>query len=322
MSDIMIKGQQVNVEGGRKLKTASGKDMIKIVRQQSDLSSKINELLEADKQAKAEADEDDVLQETVLLLKDTLPDLFMRDLAEEKELRELFDEFCATYSWEECPVLRVQKQPHFQHLPTRHAITILDPKKTEYACNLWKSLLGYLGIKKLPFPSTLAEEMVMAGLKVPPLRDELLMMFVKEATPHPDDITHRLDETAEDDVWGLMYISLIAFSPSDALYPYLLSHFLQLSFKDYTHEREVYWPRLCLRMMVQNEITSREVSEFKSKLAKDARDAIVNKRICSETGQEWYITQREIELYAKRGKPVPTQCPEARTNPVPKKGRR
>ena len=76
-----------------------------------------------------------------------------------------------------------------------------------HTCSFLRSLLGYLGIKKLPFPSTLAEEMVMAGLNVLPLRDELFMMLIKQGTPHPEDIANKLNETEEDDLWGLMYIS-------------------------------------------------------------------------------------------------------------------
>jgi hypothetical protein len=51
---------------------------------------------------------------------------------------------------------------------------------------------------------------------------------------------------------------------------------------------------------------------MKTKLPKDTRDAIVNKRICSATGKEWYITQREQEMWARKGKPIPDRCPEAR----------
>ena len=310
-TDIVLKGTAgIAVEGGKNLKAASGKEMIKAIRENSELDKKINELLEEDK--KNQQDQDDVLYETVLLLKDTLPDLFHRDLKDEPDLIQLFEEFKTTYPFEDCQVLRAKKCPAFSALPMKNSLTIIPADQAEYATNLFKSILGYLGIKKLPFPSTLAEEIVMTGLEVPPLRDEIFMMIIKQTNSAADDISGRLERSADDDLWGLMFVCLLAFRPTDALYPYFLAYLTDYCFRFHAHEREVLWPRVCLRLAVNNEVTQREFSEMKTKLPKDTRDAIVNKRICVVTGKEWYITQREQEMWARKGKPIPDRCQEAR----------
>eukprot|EP01050_Picozoa_sp_SAG11_P042035 SAG11_NODE_19159_length_473_cov_0.524064_1_plen_67_part_00 len=50
------------------------------------------------------------------------------------------------------------------------------------AVNLFVSVLGYMGDRKLEYPEMLASELLQEALDAPPLRDEIFFQIMKQCT--------------------------------------------------------------------------------------------------------------------------------------------
>merc|ERR1711871_1919758 len=149
--------------------------------------------------------------------------------------------------------------------------------------------------------------MITTAMHIPAIRDEIFLMVLRQVTDNPHS-----DSTVLKDLWGIMFVCLLAFRPSDLLYPYLIAAMLNVSIDEHVLDKDKRWPQFCLRLAVNNEINAREMSLMKADLDKRVRGAIVVPKVCPISGETWYITQREIDLYASKGRPVPDKAPRFR----------
>jgi myosin heavy subunit len=302
-SALVLTGEAVQIEGQRNLRNTAGRNMIQNAGDMGVIEKKIMAMVEEDKMCE-EDDEDDIMKLVVLLLKNELPGLF--NMYTDDDL-EAFEDFISTYEMPLCPVMRVAKMPVMTELIPKHSLTVIDETNAKHCSNLFKNLLGFMGLRKLPFPETLVEEMVQTGMQIHAIRDEIFLMLLRQTNEN-----HVSDSVILKDVWGIVYVCLMAFKPSDLLYPYFIAYVLKVCLNEKTLDKDKRWPQFCLRLAVGNEIPTREQSLMKADLDKRVRGAIVVPKVCPVSGKTWYITQREIDMYGAKGQKVPDKAPECR----------
>jgi len=302
-SALVLTGEAVQIEGKRNLRNNTGRDMI-AAGDMSVIDKKIMEMVKEDELCEEGEEDEDIMKLVVLLLKNELPGLF--NMYTDDDLQ-AFNEFIETYQIDMCPVMRIAKTPVMTELIPKHSLTNLEETLQKHCSNLFKNLLGFMGLRKLPFPETLVEEMVQTGMQIPAIRDEIFLSLLRQTNEN-----HVSDSAVLKDVWGIVYVCLMAFRPSDLLYPYFISYLLAVCLNESTMDKDKRWPQFCLRLAVGNEIPTREQSLMKSDLDKRVRGAIIVPKVCPVSGKTWYITQREIDMYAAKGQKVPDKAPECR----------
>jgi len=302
-SQLVLTGESVVIDGERHLRNNKGRELVQKAKRQSIIEQKIMEMVKEDELCE-EDDEDDVMKLVVLLLKNELPGLFtMYTEVDEKA----FKEFIHTYTLDLCPIFRQATVAKCTESVPRHSLTHLEESLEQHCLNLFKGILGFMGLRKVPFPETLIEEIVITGMQVPAIRDELYAMLMRQLTENSVSPSVILK-----DLWSILYVMLMAFRPSDLLYPYFIAFVLQYSLNEKILDKDRRWPQFCLRVAVGNDVPIREMSLMKAELDKKIRGAIITPKVCPVSGKTWYIAQREVDLYAAQGKKVPDKAPECR----------
>jgi myosin-7 len=79
--------------------------------------------------------------------------------------------------------------------------------KEKDATTTFKNVQGYMGDKQLNYPQMLAREVMLKGIQMEPLRDEIFVQIIKQLTnnPNPDSVSKG---------WKLMEMCLKCFPPS------------------------------------------------------------------------------------------------------------
>lgn len=94
----------------------------------------------------------------------------------------------------------------------------MEPEPSKQAVQLHKNLLGFMGDKRMPFPSMLAQKILDTGFNQVDFRDEIYAQVMKQLTKN----------TGTDSVgkgWQMLAMSATAFSPSKDFLPYV-KHFM------------------------------------------------------------------------------------------------
>jgi len=98
--------------------------------------------------------------------------------------------------------------------PIPTSLTTLDPVTAKSATRLFKNVLGFMGDRPLPYPNSLAQDLLEQCLATPDLRNEVYCQIIKQLTenPSPQSVSKG---------WQLMRCCLQTFPPSEEFANYL-----------------------------------------------------------------------------------------------------
>ena len=100
--------------------------------------------------------------------------------------------------------------------PIHTSLTKLPPLLVKEAIRCFKSILGYLGIRRYLYPLTLVEELMHKGLTIPELRVEIMIQMFKQLQNAPSsDIQSK--------VWDLLAVTVSTFPPPDKFENYFVT---------------------------------------------------------------------------------------------------
>jgi len=108
----------------------------------------------------------------------------------------------------------------YQKTVIPRSILELDKELNKTAINIHRSILGYCGEQLMSFPATLAQDVLIKGLELPDLVDEIYIQLCKHLTnnPKPESVGR---------AWQLMCMAVGTFPPSDDFKMYLLNFLLE-----------------------------------------------------------------------------------------------
>jgi hypothetical protein len=109
------------------------------------------------------------------------------------------------------------------------------------ALNMNKNLLGYMGERRMAFPSTLAQDILQTGFDTEGVRDELYAQLMKQLTNNP-----KSDSISKG--WQLMCLYCSTFSPSDAFSKFAV-HFIVGKLDAAKGGAVVDYAKYCLRTL-------------------------------------------------------------------------
>ncbi|GBG24692.1 Myosin-6 [Hondaea fermentalgiana] len=108
----------------------------------------------------------------------------------------------------------------YQKTVIPRSILELDKDLNKTAINIHRSILGYCGEQLMSFPATLAQDVLIKGLELPDLVDEIYIQLCKHLTnnPKPESVGR---------AWQLMCMAVGTFPPSDDFKMFLLNFLLE-----------------------------------------------------------------------------------------------
>jgi myosin heavy subunit len=122
----------------------------------------------------------------------------------------------------------------------QRSITALPREFNKRAQEIHSNLLGYMGDKQMPFPATLAQDLLRKGFTEKQLRDEIYVQIIKQVTMNP-----RPESVAKG--WQLLCMCCGTFAPSMDFEMYLL-HFIIIS-RDNGRGAIIDYSKYCLRTL-------------------------------------------------------------------------
>jgi myosin heavy subunit len=129
----------------------------------------------------------------------------------------------------------------FQKDAINKSLCDLNKDLGKVALNMNKNLLGYMGEKRMAYPSTLAQDILKTGFDSENMRDELYAQLIKQLSnnPKPDSISKG---------WQLMCLYCSTFAPSDAFSKFVV-HFIVGKLDSAKDGPVVDYAKYCLRTL-------------------------------------------------------------------------
>jgi hypothetical protein len=113
---------------------------------------------------------------------------------------------------------RAEYMYRYQPKAIRCSLLRLDARMSLVARRMHNAILGFCGDRRMSFPSTLAQDVLIKALDIPELVDELYLQICKQLTLNPSP-------TSTARAWHLMCLA-VSTSPPSRSFEYLLLNFL------------------------------------------------------------------------------------------------
>lgn len=128
----------------------------------------------------------------------------------------------------------------FQKDVINKSLCELDKDLNKTAVNMHKNLLGYMGEKRMSYPTTLAQDILQTGFNNPAMRDEIYCQLIKQlsSNPKPDSVGKG---------WQLMCMCCSTFAPSPEFQDFLM-HYV-VTKMDTSKGAIVDYAKYCLRSL-------------------------------------------------------------------------
>ena len=104
------------------------------------------------------------------------------------------------------------------------SLTSLPTDKNKLAMGIFKALLGYMGDKQMQYPATLAQDVLKQGVEIPELRDEIYIQMMKQLTQN--QVAASILKG-----WQLMCMCTSTFPPTTSFENFLLNFMITQSKK-------------------------------------------------------------------------------------------
>jgi len=115
---------------------------------------------------------------------------------------------------------RAERKLKHQKTAIGKSLLALSPDLSKLAIRNFKSILQWCGDMNCQFPTTLAQDVLVRGLELPDLVDEIFTQLCKQCTDNPRP-------ESENQAWLLMCMATKTFPPSDNFSLYLLNFLLR-----------------------------------------------------------------------------------------------